>query len=104
MALLGVVMTDSDWSVTSNSVTWFRAAHRLIKNELSNLIDDEEPQTKNDDTHPTDNDQQQNDDDKKGDKLPGLAEDGELDKSVAYIEKTSQQVIGKLYTEYERKR
>ena len=33
-----------------------------------------------------------------------LAEDGDLDKSVAYIKKASQKVINKLYTEYERKR
>ena len=33
-----------------------------------------------------------------------LAEDGELDKSVAYIKKASKKVIGKLYEEYERKR
>ena len=33
-----------------------------------------------------------------------LAEDGDLDKSVAYIKKASQKVIDKLYTEYERKR
>ena len=33
-----------------------------------------------------------------------MAEDGDLDKSVAYIKKASQKVINKLYTEYERKR
>lgn len=33
-----------------------------------------------------------------------LAEDGELDKSVAYIKKASQKVIDKLHSEYERKR
>ena len=33
-----------------------------------------------------------------------LAEDRDLDKSVAYIKKDSQKVINKLYTEYERKR
>ena len=33
-----------------------------------------------------------------------LAEDGELDKSVAYIRKASKKVIEKLYEEYERKR
>ena len=33
-----------------------------------------------------------------------LAEDGDLDKSVAYIKKASHKVINKLYTEYERKR
>ena len=33
-----------------------------------------------------------------------LAKDGDLDKSVAYIKKASQQAINKLYTEYECKR
>ena len=41
---------------------------------------------------------------KKRDELLKLEEDGELDKSVAYIKKASQKVINKLYTEYERKR
>ena len=33
-----------------------------------------------------------------------LAEDGEIDKSVAHIKKASKKVIDKLYEEYERKR
>ena len=41
---------------------------------------------------------------KKRDELLKLAEDGDLDKSVAYIKKASHKVINKLYTEYERKR
>ena len=41
---------------------------------------------------------------KKRDELLKLAENGDLDKSIAYIKKASQKVINKLYTEYERKR
>ena len=41
---------------------------------------------------------------KKRDVLLKLAEDGDLDKSVAHIKKASQKVINKLYTEYECKR
>ena len=33
-----------------------------------------------------------------------LAEDGDLDKSVAYLKKVSHKAINKLYTNYERKR
>ena len=40
----------------------------------------------------------------KRDQLLKLAEDGDLDKSVAYIKKASQKIIDKLYTEYEKKR
>lgn len=42
--------------------------------------------------------------DKKRNELTKLAEDGELDKSVAYIKKASNKVIDKLYVEYECKR
>ena len=69
--------------------------------ELPNLLSDSEekpekvePQTK------TDEDSL----DKKRNILMKLAEDGDLDKSVAYIKKASQKVINNLYTEYERKR
>ena len=40
----------------------------------------------------------------KRDELLKLVEDGDLDKSVAYIKKVSNKVLNKLYTEYERKR
>ena len=41
---------------------------------------------------------------KKRNILLKLAEDSDLDKSVAYIKKASHKVIDKLYTNYERKR
>ena len=41
---------------------------------------------------------------KKRNILLKLAEDGDLDKSVAYIKKASHKAINKLYTNYERKR
>ena len=51
---------------------------------------------------------EQKDDSKESEKkrkeLLKMAEDGEMDKSVAYIKKASGKVIDKLYTEYERKR
>ena len=46
----------------------------------------------------------QRDINKKRDELLKLAQDGELDKSVAYIKKASTKIIEKLYIEYERKR
>ena len=41
---------------------------------------------------------------KKRNILLRLAEDGDLDKFVAYIKKASHKVINKLYTNYEHKR
>ena len=52
-----------------------------------------EPQTTTEDTA-----------EKKRNILIKLAEDGDLDKSVAYIKKASHKAINKLYTNYERKR
>ena len=41
--------------------------------------------------------------DRKRDKLLKHAEDGDLDKSVAYVKKASAKIIEKLYVEYDRK-
>ena len=42
--------------------------------------------------------------DRKRDELLKHAEDGDLDKSVAYVKKASAKIIEKLYVEYDRKR
>ena len=62
-----------------------------IKNSSSEKPEKEEPEPDNTE--------------KKRDEILKLAENGDLDKSVAYIKKaSSQKVINKLYIEYERKR
>ena len=50
-------------------VAELESANQTIKSELSNLIDDEVPQIKNHNTHPTDNDQRQINNNKKRDEL-----------------------------------
>ena len=40
---------------------------------------------------------------KKRDELLTLAENGDLDKSIAYIKKASKKVINKIHAEYQRK-
>ena len=75
----------------------------IVDEEINNLFSDnqkpenvkpEKVEPKSDNT----------DYEKKRDELLKLAENGDLDKSIAYIKKASQKVINKLYTEYERKR
>ena len=70
-------------------LTDLESANENIIEELNDAVNDEKPQEE----------QQINDS-----KRDQLAEDGELDKSVAYIKKASKKIIDKLYSEYERKR
>ena len=71
-------------------------AENIVEEEINNISSEkpEKVELQNDN----------NNLEKKRDKLLKLAEDGDLDKSVAYIKKASQKVINKLYTEYEHKR
>ena len=76
------------------------------KNVKPETIDDliDELETADGEVKKATNNSKHEDNNKKRDELLKLAEDGELDKSVAYIKKASQKVIDKLYTEYERQR
>ena len=69
--------------------------------EFKNLLSDTEEKTENVELQTTTNEDTT---EKKRNVLLNLAEDGDLDKSVAYIKTASQKVINKLYTGYERKR
>ena len=75
-----------------NMIDQLERANQVVKEEINNINED--------DTKP----EKPQDDESKRDELLRLAEDGDLDKSVAYIKKASQKIIDKLYTEYERKR
>ena len=77
-------------------------AENSLNEELNNIFSDKKPEKVKPENVEPQNDN--TDLEKKRDELLKLAEDGDLDKSVAYIEKASQKVINKLYTEYERKR
>ena len=81
----------------------FSTAENIVDEEINNLlIDNVKPEkVKPEKAEPK---EENNDLEKKRDELLKLAEDGDLDKSVAYIKKASQKVINKLYNEYERKR
>ena len=78
----------------------------MRKNVKPETIDDliNELETADEEVKKATEDSKHEDNNKKRDELLKLAEDGDLDKSVAYIKKASQKVIDKLYTEYERKR
>ena len=76
-------------------------AENSLNDKMNNIFSDEKPEKVK-----LENVEPQNDNtdlEKKRDELLKLAEDGNLDKSVAYT-KASHKVINKLYTEYERKR
>ena len=89
------------------------SANETNKGKLEGILADKTPHKSepkvvivddiDEDVKPQDN-EDSNKDDKKRDKLLKLAEEGYLDKSAAFIKKASQNVINKLYTEYERKR
>ena len=72
------------------------SANETIQEEVNNIVSDSDSQNKPE-SEPQINDT-------KRDQLLKLAEDGDLDKSVAYIKKASQKIIDKLYSEYERRR
>ena len=74
-------------------VNELETAHETIKEE----INETPPQGK----QPELDSKPQYDTDKKRDELLKLAE---LDKSVAFIKKASSKIVGKLYSEYDRKR
>ena len=71
-------------------------AENSLNNEIKNIFGDD---NSNEKAEPKDNSNLE----KKRDELSKLAEDGDLDKSVAYIKEASQKVINKLYTECECK-
>lgn len=73
-------------------VAEIQSAENTVNNELKPKIIDTEDKKTEDEI------------DRKRNEFLKLAEDGDFDKSVAYIKKCSQKVIDKLYTEYERKR
>ena len=73
-------------------LTELESANETIIEELNDAVNDDKPRD------------EQKTNDAKRDQLLKLAEDGDLDKSVAYIKKASQRIIDKLYPEYERKR
>ena len=77
-------------------VNELETAHETIKEEL----DETPPQDK----QPEPDSKPQYDTDKKRGELLKLAEDGDLDKSVAFIKKASSKAIDKLFSEYDRKR
>ena len=80
------------------------AAENTLNEEMNNLFIDEKPKkVKPENAEPL-NDNYEDKTEIRRDELLKLAEDGDLDKSVAYIKKASHKVINKLYTEYERKR
>ena len=59
---------------------------------MKSIEEEQKPETNNEESN------------KKRDELLKLAEDGEIERSVSYIQKASQKVINKIYSEYERKR
>jgi len=77
-------------------VNELETAHETIKEE----INETPPQGK----QPELDSKPQYDTDKKRDELLKLAEDGELDKSVAFVKKASSKIVDKLYGKYDRKR
>ena len=70
-------------------ISELEAANSLTKDEINSVTSEEKPQDE-----PQDEPQ---DDDRKADELLKLAEDGGLDKSVAYLKKAGQKVINKKY-------
>ena len=77
-------------------------AENSLNGEINNIFSDEKPEKDKPENVEPQNDN--TDFEKKRDELLKFAEDGNLDKSVAYIKKASHKIINKLYTEYERNR
>ena len=77
-------------------------AENSLNDEMNNIFSDEKLEKVKPENVEPQNDN--TDFEKKRDALLKLSEDGDLDKSVAYIKKASHKVINKLYIEYERKR
>ena len=59
---------------------------------MKSIEEEQKPETNNEESN------------KKRDELLKLAEDGEIERSVSYIQKASQKVINKIYSKYERTR
>ena len=79
-----------------NLVSELENANRELKNIVNNEDDSDKVIIESKDEN--------NDTDRKRSELIQLAEDGDLDQSIAYIKKASSKIINKLYHEYEERR
>ena len=86
---------NKDPETVNELLAELESVNDVVRDEITKNVDDAPPQKKG---------PPQSEGDAKRDQLVKLTEDGEINKSVAYIKKASKKIIDKLYSEFERKR
>ena len=89
---MGKCKSKDNLETTDDLVAEIENARNVVKEEIKSIDEHSKEANNGDDSN------------KKRYELLKLAEDGDIDRSVAYIKKASQKVIDNVYSEYERKR